>query len=166
MRKTFLRKKPMPPEFALQITSMADIFLILLVFLLKGYASSVTGIVPTAGTRLPVAITTGSTLQPVRDAVTVEISRGAILVEGKPITPLVKYAFPPTAPGTGEAPEILLDRALDRERFRAAHADAAQAGLRLLADEHVPYATVERVLARMASAGFIDLQLVVVRESR
>ena len=63
---------------ALQITSMADIFTILLVFLLKGIASDALTITPSSGTRLPSGINTTALTE---TALQIELSPTGILVE-------------------------------------------------------------------------------------
>ena len=49
MKKTFVKRAPPSDQMALQITSMADIFMILLVFLLKSYGSGVMEITNSKG---------------------------------------------------------------------------------------------------------------------
>ena len=49
------KSRPQSEEMSLQITSMADIFVIILVFLLKSYATSSVNVNPMAGMSLPEA---------------------------------------------------------------------------------------------------------------
>ena len=76
-------------EMALQITSMADIFTILLVFLLKSYTTGAMSISPSSGVKLPSAIVGESNIE----ALKVEISDGSVEVEGKPVATLDHYIF-------------------------------------------------------------------------
>lgn len=64
-------------HFKIQITSMVDMFIILLVFLLKSYSTSPVNITPNANLRLPNSI---SQLDPV-DVLKVVVSNSAIFVE-------------------------------------------------------------------------------------
>lgn len=88
MKKPF-KKRTLSGDMALQITSMADIFTIILVFLLKSYATSAVNIAPTAGMKIP----EGQSLQPATEALKVEISEKSIQVENKPITQLKDFRF-------------------------------------------------------------------------
>ena len=55
MSKRYAKKARISSEMALQITSMADIFTILLVFLLKSFSTGVTNITPSGNMVLPEA---------------------------------------------------------------------------------------------------------------
>jgi len=74
-------------DMNLQITSMADIFIILLVFLLKSFATSAVTIAPSNGMKLPEANASDSSV----DALKVEISQDAVQVEGTPVTNLKEF---------------------------------------------------------------------------
>src|SRR5215210_3114047 len=76
-------------DVALQITSMADIFTILLVFLLKSYSAGVVGVSPDKNVQLPVAKGGDQAVE----ALKVEVSNGSVLVEGKPVARLSNYEF-------------------------------------------------------------------------
>lgn len=54
-KNPFLKKKKSSEEMTIQITSMADIFTIILVFLLKSYSTSAVNITPSNGLKLPTA---------------------------------------------------------------------------------------------------------------
>jgi hypothetical protein len=54
-RKSFLKRRAPHEEMSLQITSMADIFMILLVFLLKSLSSGTIQIAPSKGLQLPIS---------------------------------------------------------------------------------------------------------------
>ncbi|MGZ3709337.1 MAG: ExbD/TolR family protein, partial [Bdellovibrionota bacterium] len=79
-------------DMVLQITSMADIFTILLVFLLKSFATGVTSITPTSNLNLPV----GTSADPVTENLKVEISENAVTMDDRPITQLTKFRLDPT----------------------------------------------------------------------
>src|SRR4051794_15409637 len=138
MKKTFKKKRPAASdEMSLQITSMADIFVILLVFLLKSYATSAVNISPTV--MLPQA-QAGET--PV-EALKVEVTDKAILVEGQPVTPLTSFAFG-SADIEGNGTSKTLNKALDRERQRQlliakANSDVkVDAKILVIADQKAP----------------------------
>src|SRR3954471_17869601 len=90
MKKTLFTKKARPSdEMSLQITSMADIFTILLVFLLKSYATSAIDVVPSRGMLIPSAQADEAAVE----ALKVEVSEKAVSVEGKPVTDLYGFAL-------------------------------------------------------------------------
>lgn len=159
MKKSlFGKKKKLNSDMALQITSMADVFMILLVFLLKNYSSSIATIAPAGKTKLPIA----EAKAPAKETLKLEISPDSILIDEKPILTLKDFAYDAqdvvVAGGADKLKEALMEqRQKNPEKSKEAH-------LMLIADEKAPYETIQRVLASAASSGFVDLQLVVVQK--
>jgi biopolymer transport protein ExbD len=152
-------------EMALQITSMADIFTIILVFLLKSYATSALNITPTAGLLLPEAQAADTQVE----ALKLEIANDSVNVEGKPATPLKNFAFD-KADLLGNGSSKGVNAALETEKKRQlliakANADVkVDSKILIVADQKTPYSTVKSVLASAAINGFTDFKLVVVRK--
>jgi len=164
MRKTFLKRRPLGEDMALQITSMADIFTILLVFLLKSCSSGAANISPAAGTQLP----EGMGAEAAADALKVEIGENAILIEGAPVAKLAAFRFDrATLAPNGSSPELA--KALERERQRGVLIAKSNASVTVdpkiivVSDQRVPYATIKAVLASAALHGYTDFKLAVVR---
>jgi biopolymer transport protein ExbD len=166
MKKSrFAPKQKLSEDMPLQITSMADIFTILLVFLLKSYAVGAVDISPSAGVILPVAKGGMDKVE----ALKVEVSETVVTVEGKPIAQLANYRF-----GKDDVLENgtsrTLQRALAQERTRQTmiakeNTDVkTDAKIMVLADQKVPYSTLKTVLSSAAVHGFTDFKLVVVQE--
>ncbi len=156
--KTFKQRAQISSEMALQITSMADIFMILLVFLLKSYSTSLTNITPTAETKLPQA-TTGLAL---RESLKVEVTPSAILVDSKPAARLQNFtALAQDFQENGLFPNVYKALMVDINKQKNKDANP---NLLLIADQRAPYGTLKGVIASAAAAGFVNLQLVVVRE--
>ena len=154
----FKKKKKMSSDMALQITSMADIFMILLVFLLKNYSASVAAISPSQNTKLPIAVTQAE----MKDTLKLEVSPDALLIDEKPVLALKNFIVSEEdKPKLGEQDK--LTRALLDERAKHKGKDK-DSHLMLIADEKVPYETIQRVLASAAGSGYVDLQLVVVQK--
>ncbi len=159
MKKLFKKKKKrMTSDFSLQITSMADIFMILLVFLLKSYATSLTTISPSTPMALP-EVTAAQGVP--KEALKVEIGKNIILVDNKPVTKLNNFEFAADEVASGDASPSIT-QVLDRERRKLPEPNLDSA-LVVMADEGTPYSTIKRVVASAAGAGFVDLQLVVVQ---
>ena len=158
MKKSFLKKRKKPSgDVALQITSMADIFMILLVFLLKSYATSVTNIAPTARLSLPeVNKAKGN----IKETLKIEIAGDTVLIDQKPAVTLRAFQFDPAEDGPGGISPTVL-RVLNQQRKLRPEPNL-DSSLLVMADQQTPYATIKRVVASAASAGFVDLQLVVV----
>ena len=165
MSKRYGRKNRVSSEMALQITSMADIFTIILVFLLKSFAVSPVNISPPNGMMIPEA----QAMPLNKDALKVEITQNGVQVESKPVAVLQNFRF---APG-----EILsnlssqsINTVLEKERKRQELISQSNVDVKMdskilvIADKRVPYVTVKSVLASAALNGFTDFQLVVVQK--
>ena len=76
--------KRSPSTFKIQITSMVDMFVILLVFLLKSYSTSPVNISPNANLTLPAS---SSTKDPV-DVLKLVVSKAGIFVDDKKVLEL------------------------------------------------------------------------------
>lgn len=154
-------------EVALQITSMADIFTILLVFLLKGLASDALQISPSNGTRLPAGVNTSSLDE---KALQVEISEKGILVEKEFVTPLEGYRIADTKNLTREGTIPTLNDRLSKERERqkliAQSNDTVKIDSRVIvmSDEKVPFATMKPILRSLAAQGYSEIKFAVVKE--
>lgn len=157
--KSFLKRKKHDQDMSLQITSMADIFMILLVFLLKSYSTSVSNVAPTGDTKLPIASdATGD----IKDTLKLEIASNAILVDAQPVVKLKNLEFlPGELQANGQAAALSKSLLSQRKRMPNPNMDSS---LLVMADEKTPYSTIGPVLASAALAGFVDLQLVVVKK--
>jgi biopolymer transport protein ExbD len=155
MKKSFLKRKRQSTDMVLQITSMADIFMILLVFLLKNYSTSITNLAPTTQISLP-AVTKGNAQ--VKDTLKVEISSDSVVVDTAPVARLRNFEFS-GEPDPAISGSVYAALAEQRKHLPEPNLDSA---LVVMADQNAPYSTVKRVVASAAKAGFVDLQLVVV----
>jgi biopolymer transport protein ExbD len=164
MKKPMFKKRHQSEEMALQITSMADIFTILLVFLLKSYATSAITVNPAGGMLLPQAQAGEAAIE----ALKIEVSEKSISVEGKPVTPLDHFA-PAKADLLASGASVLLSKALEKERARElliakANSDVkVDAKIIIIADSRAPYSTIKSVLASAAQSGYTDYKLAVIR---
>lgn len=162
--RLFKKRSPQSQEMSLQITSMADIFTILLVFLLKSFASGAVNVTPSAGTLLPEAHAGETAVE----ALKVEISEKAVLVEGQPVAELKSFKF---SPGDlqGNGSSKVLGQALEKERQRQLLIAKSNSDVKvdpkilIVSDQRVPYSTVKSVLASAALNGYTDFKLAVVK---
>ncbi|OFZ73848.1 MAG: hypothetical protein A3K03_01150 [Bdellovibrionales bacterium RIFOXYD1_FULL_44_7] len=155
MKKSFVKAKPPSDQMMIQITSLADIFMILLVFLLKSYGSGLIELTTSKGLNIPqAAVETGSA-----DALKLEVSEQAILLEGKPVAEMKDFQFDSKS----------LSGALAGERKRQIILAKSDPNIKLdprvimIADRKIPYSTIKSVLASAASNGYTDFKLAVVQ---
>ena len=167
------RRNSHQEEVALQITSMADIFTILLVFLLKSYSVSAIDINPPKGLKLPVARGGNERVE----ALKVEIKEDAISIEGTVVVQLKNFV-----PGNSEvnsdgslrAVMDILDKekkkqrnvanAMGKEKDDKDEADDPDRKLLVVADKRVPYKLMKMVLSSASNQDFTDFKLVVISE--
>ncbi len=151
--KRFLKKKRKPPstEMSLQITSMADIFTILLVFLLKSYSVGALEVQPSRGLELPLANRTDAA----EERISLEVSETLVQLDGKPVLPLRNFEL------EGATRLEPLGKALGEKRTGLG--DDSKGKLLLIADARVPFETLEIVMKTAAQQGFADLKLAVVQ---
>ena len=149
----------------LQITSMADIFTIILVFLLKSFATGLTTVSPPSGMTLP-SITTESKKQ-LKDTVKLEVLAGSVVLDNKPILQMNGYSIPNLSrdPASGQPVESPVNQVIFQALMleRQKHKDTqGQSDIIVMADEKTPYSTLKIVMNSAASAGYVDMQLVVI----
>ena len=163
-KKGFSKRGPQSEDMNLQITSMADIFIILLVFLLKGYASGAVNITPTKGMKLPLAQASESQVE----ALKVEVSESGVQVEGESVMPLNNFRFDSKdVENTGVSKT--LSKVLEKQRKKQLLIAKANTDVKVdskivvIADQRVPYTTIKSVLASAAVQGYTDFKLAVVR---
>jgi biopolymer transport protein ExbD len=155
LKKSFLPHAAKNEQMALQITSMADIFVIILVFLLKSYSVEGLPYEPTVPLTPPVA--KGRIEK--TEALKVEIAKNAVALGGKNVAAIDAFKFGKKDLDADGA-SATLRRALAQARPSAL---AGPKGTKLIvvADEGAPYETIKAVLASAASEGYLDIQLAV-----
>ena len=139
---------------SLQITSMADIFTILLVFLLKGIASDALTISPSNGTKLPAGVNTTALSE---SALQVELSDKGILIEKEFVTGYQNFEKPFNE---------RLGKERDRQKLIAKSNDTVKDDARaiLLSDQNVPFSTMKLVLRTLAKNGYSEVKFGVIKE--
>lgn len=160
-RKSFLKRRPTQNgEMALQITSMADVFTILLIFLLKGYATDAATLQPVAGMRVPAALGAAS----LQESLKVEIAADAILVDGKPIVAL--QAFSARSQEDWKALDESFAQARAKQDLIASNNTDVQksAKILLVADSNAPWPLLRETLRMAQIRGYTEPQLAVVRK--
>ncbi|MCC6278114.1 MAG: biopolymer transporter ExbD [Oligoflexia bacterium] len=158
-------RKSQGGTFGLQITSMIDMFTLILVFLLKSYSSSTVTLVPGQGLNLP-----GSTAtNPGIEALEMTVSSEGIFVDSKQI---IKF-------DSGRLPASVMDKADNRfirPLFEALNEQATKSKgiaeknedvkfdgkIILQADRSIPYALLKQVMYTATIAGYSDFKFAVI----
>jgi biopolymer transport protein ExbD len=153
----------------LQITSMADVFTIILVFILKSSSMGVSSVSFSNDTKLP-SVTKSEELV---EKLKVEISPEAVLLDGQPVAKLAQLRFDAgdlESDGTSRSLNTaLISKKKQQEKDREPASEKGEKDekdrmLMLLADQRTPYATLRTVLDSAANQGFARFKLVVVED--
>lgn len=141
----------------LNITSMTDMFTILLVFLLQNFAASQVEIEPLANLRLPASI---SDKNPV-DGVKIGISQNELLIDKIKIADLKDKHFNPSDLDQNDSNFIpaLFNHLQTLNKNNPKIAESGKALLQ--ADKDLDYDTLRKVLYTSSMAGFPNVKLVV-----
>lgn len=153
--KILKNKKPM----GLQLTSLLDMFTIILVFLMVSFQSEDKDFVLNADVKLPES----SAQNPFKTAVNLAITRQAVIVEGTKIYDLV---------GGGKVNDSdIIDNVIDRvtqgvkQAWERKKKEAGEEDIVVIqADKRIPYKTIHLVMRSAAHAGFYRFRLAIVKE--
>lgn len=162
LKRTF-RKKHTEAEsaFELQITSLADILIIVLVFLLNTFNFDLRGKTEfevNKSIRLPNSIHAGGG----STDLTVEVNESEIRLDGKKTSELSNYRFQ-TSDLQNDLPASSSSTSLSNSFAKMRSSGTKEeAALLVVADHRVPYATIQTVLASAALHGFTNIKLAVV----
>ncbi len=157
MKKKFNRPNHQKSNIILQITSMADIFMILLVFLLKNFSTDASKITMHTAIALPSV----KQIEPIIDHLKLEISQNSILLDDIPIIELKEFHFDPSeleSDGTSRHLNIALSQQ------RSSHSLLKYPRLIIIADKMMPYWTLRKILASATKNNFEGFNLIVTEE--
>lgn len=166
MKGRFRRKRRQNEEdVSLQVTSLADILIIVLVFLLKSFStglSDMENVTISKGIRLPMVVAAGVS----KTGLQIEVSRDVIQLDGKPVSQLKQFRFLSrdlnndlAVGGTSRS----LIRAIG-DRIKEYEKEGRKNILDrvwVVADQRAPYMTIQTVLASAAANGYTDFKLAV-----
>jgi biopolymer transport protein ExbD len=143
-------------SFTLNITSMTDMFTILLVFLLQTYNASEVNLDPVAGVRLPSSTTEKNLINGVK----LSISPTELKFDQTVVAKLQNNQIEQAAidPNDSNFIKPLFDQL---QKFNKENEKLAQTGKVLLqADQELPFATIRKIMYTASMAGFPNLKLV------
>lgn len=144
--------------FTLNITSMTDMFTIMLVFLLQTYSTSDVNIIPDNSLRLP---TSASMVNPT-EAIKLSISGEALKIDQTKIADIKNSEFLPQDLEEKDRNFIkpLFDELDKLAKSSTDKAHIKEGKILLQADRELPYATLRKVMYTASMAGFPQLKLV------
>ena len=151
--------------FGLQVTSMVDMFTIILVFLLKSYSTSAIQITPQDGLQLPVS---SSTTDPV-EALKLVVSKDGVYVGDEKVVEF-KDGKPQSSDFDSADPKFIrsLYKALDKEAEKSKsiakvnEAMEFDGKLVVQADQELPYSVLKKVMYTSMIAGYADVKMAVI----
>ncbi|MBC7467415.1 MAG: biopolymer transporter ExbD [Bdellovibrio sp.] len=156
MRRTRYVPEIKKQSFGLNITSMTDMFTILLVFLLQNFAAGEVAIDPVAGVRLP---SSNSEKNPV-NAVKISISSTELKMDLIKVADVQNNSISAASidPNDSNFVKPLFD---ELQKFNKEHEKLAKTGKVLfLADQAIPYGTLRKVMYTASMAGFPNIKFV------
>lgn len=165
--KRFMEKRA-PATFKIQITSMVDMFVILLVFLLKSYSTSPVNISPSDKLTLPAS---SSTKDPV-DVLKLMVSKEGVFVEDKKVVDLKdgQIEVKDVDPSDTQFIRALyteLDLQAQKSRKIASVNDTVEFDGKVImqADRSMPYELLRKVMYTSMMAGYSDVKIAVVTKN-
>lgn len=166
-----LRRRPEPEHFGLNIYPMMDMLTILLVYMMAIFAtSSAAAVQESAELRIPY-----STSQvELSEALSVQISRSGVVVDGKPVLELRNGIVDPSLKQGGSSGFLItplyktLSEIRDRKKRTAARfANQPFVGnVQVIADKRTPYRTLSEVIYTLGQTEFKNLRFVVNKKTQ
>jgi biopolymer transport protein ExbD len=165
--RSYARKLAEPEVIKdLNITPMMDMMTIILVFLLKSFASTSTTITFDQNLQVPKSATQ---LKP-KEAVSVTVTKKVILVEGDAIAPVNAGKIDPAVKRDGEngyfitpLVDTLEKHARKEKRVAELTGQKFEAQLMLIADQTTPYRLLTEVIYSCGQAGYANYRLLVLK---
>jgi biopolymer transport protein ExbD len=151
--------------FKIQITSMVDMFIILLVFLLKSYSTSAVNITPSDQLRLPMS---SSSTDPV-ESVKLMVSKNAIFVEDTKIVDMNNGVVEVTQLDSND-PQFIRPLFEELDKHAQKSKDIAKVNetvefdgkIMMQVDRELPYELLRKVMYTSMLAGYYDVKFAVV----
>ncbi len=160
--KRAARKKRGASESKLNITSMMDMFTIILVFLIKNYSSGGAIVTPADNLTLPSSIVE----QSAKEALNVKIARNTVMVENNLVIDSDQY------PKIADQQEFMIEPLYEElsEFARRAQQLAQSTGqefsgmITIQGDAEIPYSILTRIMYTCGQAGYPNMNLFVYRQ--
>jgi biopolymer transport protein ExbD len=157
-----------PASFKIQITSMVDMFIIILVFLLKSFSTSPVNITPSDQLRLPQSI---ASTDPV-DVVKLIVSKTGVFVEDNKVAEIKNGVFEAShLDGTDKEFIRPLFEELDKTAQKAKDISKVNETVSfdgkvlIQVDKDLPYSILKKVMYTSMLAGYFDVKFAVISKN-
>lgn len=156
-------KREKRPTFALQLTSMIDMFTILLVFLLKSFSAEGQMVTLTRDLKLPES----TSQQAPRVLSVIAVTKEWILVDGRPVERLSRI--------TADSPLIIPPLKDELLRLRtisegigslSSDLQGFRGSISIQADRDLPFEILKRIMVTAGQVGYANLHLTVLEKER
>ncbi|OFZ19012.1 MAG: hypothetical protein A2Z20_11570 [Bdellovibrionales bacterium RBG_16_40_8] len=162
--KKYIEKRA-PSAFKIQITSMVDMFIIILVFLLKSFSTSPVNIVPNEHLRLPQST---ASVDPV-DVLKIIVSKSSVFVEDSKVADIANNEFDKSQLDVADKEFIRpLYEELDKKAQKAKDISKVndtvefEGKVLMQVDREMPYSLLRKVMYTSMLAGYYDVKFAVV----
>lgn len=160
--QTFVRKpRRRTHTFVLRLTSMIDIFTILLIFLLKNFSAEGQILTTADDLTLPVS----SAVNPPGTTSIVTITTEWILVDGKPLESLKRAASDKSLLLNNLFEDLKAKRILTESAANLDNRMAFRGDITIQGDEAIPFDILKRVMYTCGQVGYNNILLAVTSES-
>lgn len=158
-------EKRLPATYKIQITSMVDMFVIILVFLLKSYSTSPVNITPTDDLRLPAS----TSLKEPTDVLKMVISKKGVFVEDKKVVEFDSSGSLDIKDQDKSDPSFIpnLFKELDEKAKQTQGISKLNetvefdGNVLVQADRNIPYSLLKKIMYTSMLAGYPNVKLAV-----
>ncbi len=157
--------KRLPSSFKIQITSMVDMFIIILVFLLKSYSTSPVNITPSEHLRLPQS---SASTDPV-DVIKLVVSKTAVFVEENKVADINNGQVDKSQIDASDSEFIRplyqeLDKKAQQSKDLSNINETVEFDGKVLiqVDRDLPYSILKKIMYTSMLAGYYDVKFAVV----
>jgi len=146
----------------IRMTSLMDILVVLLLFLLKSFVVEGDLMTPAQGVELPES----STEDPPRESLVLAVTKDALLLAGEPVMGMREIAAAEglLLPALSRRLEEAAARRGELARLRGSAAET-QALATIQGDRAMPFLVLQKLMYTLGQAGYDNVSLAVVRES-
>ena len=146
-------------KMSLQLTSLLDMFTIILVFLMVSFEAEDRDFVLHSGVELPAS----SASSPFKTAVNMAITKDAVYIEGRKIFKLEKGGDVKDADFEKGQIDIIVNAVTEAWKLHKIEEDEEDIVV-IQADRHLPYRTIHLVMKSAAQSGFFRFRLAIEKE--
>jgi biopolymer transport protein ExbD len=156
------RRRKSDGTVKLNITSMIDMFTLMVVFLLKNYSSQGQLVTPATGLLLP----TSSIEKNAEEALSVKISSNTIMVENEIVIDSVSYASIMSQKDfmIQQLYTVLNQHSLEAKKSSEMFKTEFSGKISIQGDVEIPYNILTRVMYTCGQAGYPNMNLIVYRQ--